>query len=818
MTGSTRHPDEAVTRGLSPRNFTTWLPVALTRASVRHPWRVLVLALALVVAGGVLATQLETEVGFHGYFGKAHPKVVELADHQSEFGVGSQVFAVVSCQQSPHCERMDEPWALDLLGRLHARLDSVPNVLSTTSLLNLPIVTGPMSSRPLAHRSRDRGYELGEGWQGLLEHAQGQAFFYDNLLSSDHTTAGVVIELASLESVPLRDSVLELLDRRLAFEQELGAEIYFTGEPMFNVVGAKTVDRDALMAAVGLFVAMFGVLYWIFRDPWLTVLPLGAIGPLYLVVQGATAFFDIPVSVLMSVVPIVVLIISTTSSVHFLSAFGARLSQERTADVAAFERSLVKAADEVGAGCFWAGLTTAAGFASFQLSVLQTFRDAGQMSALGCSLGFLAIFTVLPAAIRVRAGRGDWWPAGGAEPTNARLAAALFEWVRGAPRAVFAGSLAGLLLLASGVSWIANGGVTGFGEHSYVMRSIRFIEAELRKCDAMEIVVDLPPGKPIYDADTLRLLADLEAQFAHDDHTGEVWSFLDLLEEAFRTDAGRPHRDLDELIERRLGLMPLVASQEVTPTFWNEGLASVAGEPARERARVVVARGWHEAGYNEYVKSVRDRLAAVERDYAALGYRVELAGGMPLVDVFLSTVHASQWETLRYAFAIVSLVLIGLLAAGGVRLVAWSVVANFLPVLAMLGTMGWLGIPLDLTTALLGAILLVVVVDDTVHVSLRFRRERARGADVECALERSVHAVGAAILTSSLCLAFGFASMLSSEWAGLVTFGIFAALGVGLAVIGDLLLLPAALLLGGERRRAPTLETPRAFERAHTVV
>ncbi|MDP6977282.1 MAG: MMPL family transporter [Myxococcota bacterium] len=797
--------------------FTRWFPVALTRTCVRSPGWAIAIAAVIVALAGASSTRLVTEVGFNGYFGADHPQVRGLVAHQREFGVGSQLLAVVSCEASPRCQGFDEAWSLDLLGRFHAALDAVPNVMSATSMLNLPVVTGPLESRPIGRRAAGGGFELAPDWRSLLDRAGQQAFFYGNLVSRDRATAGIVIELASLESTRQRNSVLELLARRHAFEEELGAEIYFTGEPMFNVIGAQTVDRDTLTTTVGLFVAMFGVLWWVFRDPWLTLLPLAAIGPLYLVVQGATAALGIPVSVLMGVVPIVVLIISMTSSIHFMSAFVTAYDKEcegdsTTSDQAArVSRALVSAAGQVGSACFWAGFTTAAGFVSFNWSVLQTFRDAGQMSALGCSLGFVAIFTVLPAAVTLRARRGDWRPAARSHHAAARLAAGMLGFVRRAPRIALAGSLLGLVILAAGVGFIADGGPTGFGERSYVLRSIQFIEERLRKCDTMELVVDIPAGAHVYDVETLQLLAAVEQQFIGNPGVGETWSFLTLLEEAFLSDSGRAPRDHEELFARRLQLMPLVASHDLVRAFWSEREVEPGGV-FNERARVAIGRGWHEEDYSDNVRWVEERIGKLNHEFGPSGYRVRLEGGMPLVDTFLAAVRESQWQTLRYAFAIVSVVLIGLLARAGVALVAWSVVANFLPVLAMLGTMGWLGVALDLTNALLGAILLVIVVDDTVHMALHYQGERERGAQPAAALEASVRAVGSAILTSSLCLGLGFCSMLASEWSGLVTFGVFAALGVGFAVVGDLILLPAALLSSRTRQARRLAERLRVAD------
>jgi predicted RND superfamily exporter protein len=53
--------------------------------------------------------------------------------------------------------------------------------------------------------------------------------------------------------------------------------------------------------------------------------------------------------------------------------------------------------------------------------------------------------------------------------------------------------------------------------------------------------------------------------------------------------------------------------------------------------------------------------------------------------------------------------------------------------------------------------------------------------------------VGEPLLITGTCLAVGFAVLTFSRWGGLVSFGLLASLGIVLALVGDLLLVPAAL-------------------------
>jgi predicted RND superfamily exporter protein len=115
--------------------------------------------------------------------------------------------------------------------------------------------------------------------------------------------------------------------------------------------------------------------------------------------------------------------------------------------------------------------------------------------------------------------------------------------------------------------------------------------------------------------------------------------------------------------------------------------------------------------------------------------------------------------------------------------------------------MGWAGIAVDPANTMAAAVLLAIAVDDTIHVSLRFQAERGTGATAQQAIATTLATVGEAVVITSICLALGFAVLMFSRWGGLVSFGLLASLGIVLALLGDLLLLPAALVW--RERRGP---------------
>jgi predicted RND superfamily exporter protein len=300
----------------------------------------------------------------------------------------------------------------------------------------------------------------------------------------------------------------------------------------------------------------------------------------------------------------------------------------------------------------------------------------------------------------------------------------------------------------------------------------------------------------------LRLLARVREIFAAEPSTGAVWSLLDLLEHAERVDRGRAPPSLEAVIAGAARAVPLVAASERARWFWNEAAEGEGGSPRRERTRVSVDRAWlDDAAQRPYVARVQSALAALAREPLAAGHRIELEGGLVLADRFVSLLRETQARSFASAFAVVAATLL-LLLRRPLALVLWATAANALPVAALLGLMGWAGIGIDPANTMVGAILLTIGVDDTLHLTLRYQAARAAELAAPAAVERAFDQVGEAVLISNLCLALGFSVLLFSAWGGLVSFGLVAGVGVSLMLASDLLLLPAALIAGDARAAA----------------
>jgi predicted RND superfamily exporter protein len=148
--------------------------------------------------------------------------------------------------------------------------------------------------------------------------------------------------------------------------------------------------------------------------------------------------------------------------------------------------------------------------------------------------------------------------------------------------------------------------------------------------------------------------------------------------------------------------------------------------------------------------------------------------------------------SLLLAFGLITLVFIAVLRSWRQGLLA--MIPNILPLLATMALMAFAGLTLRISTVIIFAMCMGVVVDDTIHFLVRFRQQ-LKTQDFEAALDATVRHAGRPVIFTTMMLAMGFALLIPSQFNGLRDFGRLSSLCIGLALFADLLTLPAVLML-----------------------
>lgn len=320
------------------------------------------------------------------------------------------------------------------------------------------------------------------------------------------------------------------------------------------------------------------------------------------------------------------------------------------------------------------------------------------------------------------------------------------------------------------------------------------------------IVVVLATSRPdgIFNPDTLRRLRDLTAALERLEGVppGGVTSLA--TEKRDRVYPGtlnfRPF--LDEVPERpeQMAIFrgDLEAIQILSGTLVSKDRSAVAvlvGAPnVLDRAN---APGGVKAAAADRVALCR-RIVELSRKFQSPGNRVFVVGA-PMAESLLG-LHILQDLTLLLPL---SIAIIGFVLWLGCRRVA-GVLLGLVQLAAAqaftFGLMGWLGVPVYLTTAVLPVILTTLALADEIHLFWRYQQllgPEPGEADVRHpeAVRELLAQMSRPIVLATVTTIVGFLSFLSSPLAAVRSFGAFAGVGLGFCLFWSLMVGPASLAL-----------------------
>ena len=146
-------------------------------------------------------------------------------------------------------------------------------------------------------------------------------------------------------------------------------------------------------------------------------------------------------------------------------------------------------------------------------------------------------------------------------------------------------------------------------------------------------------------------------------------------------------------------------------------------------------------------------------------------------------------SSIGFAFICISILMAFLFK--DLKMVIISLIPNIMPLVLIAGIMGYLGVDIKPSTAVIFTIAFGIAVDDTIHYLARFRIELKRGLSFQDALESTTQKTGRAIIITSMILLLGFGTLITSEFTSTTLMGLLISSTIFFAVIADLVVLPS---------------------------
>ncbi len=608
----------------------------------------------------------------------------------------------------------------------------------------------------------------------------------DNLITRDfrHTRVAARVEHNGETSETKVQLVQDLY--RFVEEENLSSDSYIlhlSGYPLAQE-RFETVSAEDVAILIPIMVAlMVLILFFSFRSLWATIAPWLVIASGILLVQEIQSYIGIPHSTVdTGALAPTLIIIGIGIAVHVLLEFFHFMHSGKDGIESAHSTII-----NIWRPAFFTALTTSAGFFSLAVTKILPVREFALLGALGSVILFLFALTVLPALLSYM----KKIPATTNKVLDAGIISRFTQWVpdftlRNRNRILFSGLLVLLFSMWNIPNIVIDSNyVTLFKQSSQIRQDIEYFDEVYRGMMNLDIILDSGAEEGIKDPIFLTQLDEIENWLTQRNTLGPIVSLVDYLKEINQALNG------DDPDFYRIPSSPEMTAQYLLlyeSSGANEDLSDLKDFENRHARLVVPVINMEASEMQAELEAIE---AYLDESYPQL--QAIVTGTMALYTVQDTYISEGMAQSFLIALAVITLFFITLFKS--VKYGLLSIIPSVLPIVLAGSFAGWIGISLDQSAVIVFAMTMGIAVDDAIHVMSRYLLAKSEGASTKRSIERAMNESGRAVVFSSMVLVFGFSVLCFASFTTIIYVGLFGSIIMSLALVGDMIMLPAILYL-----------------------
>ncbi len=750
-----------------------------------------IILVLLAIGAGFGVTRLKVDDSLSQLFRSDTPQFKQFEDVTHRFPSNEYDVLVVVSGKS-----LLERQSIDKLRNLVTDLqlvDGTRGIISLFSAREAPEaghIPPPLFPEPLPE---------GDAYKQLIAKVRSNDIIRGKLLSDDGDLALIVLALdPEVAGGSKLDGVIADV-RKTMTEDLAGADLKaeLSGVPVMQLEIRNAVERDRLLYnAIG-FAAGCLIAILFFRRVSFMIIAAGPPLIAILLALGSLGWLDFRLNMFLNIMTPLIMVISFSDSMQLTFAARDRLIAGES-KMSAFRNAILV----VGPACVLTHATAALSFTALMFTksdLIHTFGEAGLLSTV---IALLAVLMLCPLLGILLTRDGDKFAARmKTADTGVNALRHFCGWV--AARMVSHPGLYSLIgILVVGGLAVAYAHL----EPSYrladqvpdkeqAVQASNQLDTKLTGAQPVDVLIEFPPGKSLYDPETLSVIAQVHGMVEKQAGVGNVWS-LETLRRWLEQKLGKS--DIATLKDY-VGFLPKYLVRRFISE--KEDAVLVSGRIPDKDASALLP----------VINHLDDSLNAVRGQNP--GYEVAVTG----LAVIAARNSADMIDKLNHGLTIEFLfvaVFIGL-AFRSVVVGFAAILPGIFPVVVSGALLYALGQGLQFVSVVALTVSFGLGLSATIHFLNRMRQEGQPGVDPAVAVERATVLMGPALILTSVVLACGLAVTVFSDLPSLRLFGWLSAFAMLAALVADFLILRPTItvlsqfadrLRGGRNARAAAAE------------
>lgn len=740
-----------------------------------HPKSVLIGLTVLLFVSIFPASNIRTDFNLEGFYPDEDPVIADYEKLEEEFGRDDNSIIIGFKTDSLFTEKV----LLDLhsiTGQLE-EIDYLAEVLSILDAQEIKSENGQLTFDPYFELENTSKEQL----SNIKETITLDPFLNGSLINSSGNATAIVLRINEEENTFFNrnyiiDSINDVLE-----EYRSDYEFHTSGIPYFRNQYVNLLNGEIVMYIAISSILIILLLWYIYRTIWGVLFPMVIVWSTLLLTVAIIQLTGGYLEIMSSTIAPILLCVGVADAIHMISKYD-------DARESGFSKhnSIIEMLKTLGSATFLTSLTTAIGFATLFTSTVMPMRRFGIYTAVGVLLAYLVTIFFLPVILsRLKSKRIFDEKSGSFYPLLQKWLNKVAGLNRLNYRKVVLFGLLVTIMFSIGITKIeVNGKVfDDVGDDTELMQDSQFFSDQIAPQFPMEFLINTEEPDGALSADLLQRVSQFEQKLLEYPEIHRVVGFHTLMGEVHRvlTDGKRseeldyPLPESDQAIAQYTLLMEINEADELY------NLVDFDYRKLRITAQT------EDAG-SKRINEIRDEFRS-EMERLFPDEEVIVTGTTILsADLTDKIVFSLAWSIMLAIFAI-TFIMAMLFKSFKMALIA--LVPNLIPLLIVGGVMGFAGVDIKPSTAVIFTIALGIAVDDSIHFLARFRIEYLKSKAMLPSLTATTVRTGRAIIVTSLILIAGFGTLITSAFTSTAMMGILVCTTIFGALLADLFVLPS---------------------------
>ncbi|MDD0853446.1 MMPL family transporter [Halobacteriovorax sp. GB3] len=750
--------------------------IYLAKLPTRYPKTHLAIGLFLILMLSPFLFQIEFDFGAKVWFRQSDPYIVSLNEFEKNFGNDESLVVALQTESN-----IFNPKTLQLLNDVTEKMWEIPSVIRVESLTNYhwtqaegdDIMTEPFI--PLDTLD-DREILLSREKQARDHDVISRMY-----VSKDFKSAIVYGRLAYVpgEETDFNKVYEGALKALKEFENNEGVKIHLLGQPSvshhFQALSFGDIQQ---MVPILLLLILFYLLFC-FRSFNGIFIPFCIIGASLSFTGGLIGLLGLKVNTLTFILPSVLIAISIADSVHILASFYKNRTEGMELEEAC-TMSLVKNIWPITL----TSLSTAIGFFSLMNSEIVPVKDVGLLAGIGtiCAL-FFSYFYAVPILYLTKDSARE-----SVLDKNLLSKDKIARYLRFIYKIRYL--VIGLsYLITCGAFYLALQNEVNSNPYDYfrdddpITHSNQFVLSNFGGSGGPELIFDSSSLEGVKEPEFLKKIEAFQQWVESENYVNKAVSVVDILKEVNQSlnggeEAHYKISDQKDVIAQELFLYTMSLPQGM----------DINNRIDLKNRLLRMSLIWDLQSSKESLEKVE----VIEKKAKEMDMKMEVTGKPVLFHRMNSYVVDTFFKSMGMALLFITVLLMIIFRSFSTGLL--SLIPNFVPIIIGGGLLTILNKPIDVGCALVASVTLGIAVDDTIHFLSHYKDLKSRGMDCFSALVNVFYTTGFALIVTTVILVSGFGIFMFAHLVPNINFGILCALVLTIALVCDLVVLPALIL------------------------